>query len=82
MPTEWNLVHRESLLQQLVDGLKKHEAAGRKLSGLKVTFWSHAGEKLVEIFSLGVALGYLVNDIYWDETCDWRYANRLTVETY
>lgn len=83
----WNLVHRESLLQQLADALKQHEnrkpgASAPRVTDLKVTIFVGKRKK-VEIFGLALALDYLVNDIYWDdENGDWSHADRLTVETY
>lgn len=79
----WKLKNRESLLQNLADGLRELEASDHppRLSNLKFTLFK-GDEELTYVYSVSVILDWIVNDITWNEESDWSEADRLTVKTY
>jgi hypothetical protein len=78
---KWDLVHREDLLWQLAQEIKRleDERAHTELCHLKVRFFKD-DEEITRIYSIAIALDWIVNDIYYNEKANWSEANKLTVE--
>jgi hypothetical protein len=86
----FSIVNRDSLLSDLARKLmelseykpmSKRTGPEPRLGNLKVSFYS-GDELLYEILGAGIALHYLVEDIYYNEEADWSKADRLTVDGY
>ena len=82
-----NIVHRDSLLDQIARGLRAlvDDAVGRRgqtlaIESLEVQLF--VGEQCRLACDVPMALSYLANDIYWDEQFDWSDADRAEVSVY
>lgn len=80
----WNLLHREALLQCLVD-IARDAPLNRKLVDIHVLFFPEAAagggptDVLLET-NFATAMDYIVNDTYWDENGDWSEAARIVID--
>ena len=78
MKFRYNIVDRDRLLADIVDGLKP--IRGRvELGDIEVAFG--CGKKLFT-FGLVQALEVLTNDLYFDERGNWADADRALVRTF
>lgn len=78
-----NIKYRDHLLQNLLDGLKDHKK--QSVTNLEVVFHGCMVDgEFNKNYPMDfiVALDWLLNDTYYDETSDIRDAHRLTVRTY
>ena len=73
--------NRESLLQDIADGLSKLEEGSRAdLNCIEVVFLEDGVERFKG--SLSTAIDYIVNDIYFDDQDDWSASNEAIVRTF
>lgn len=83
-----HIKNREKLLQDIVDGLKELERAEPHASVnlVIVTFYvsdpdhRSCGKEVLRT-NLSTALGYIVNDIYFDEESNWQDADHARLHT-
>lgn len=78
MRTEQNVIkNKNKLLQDIADGLKANERYA--LSNLEVAFFVG---KTAYTLTVGHAIDFIVNDVYWDERGNWSKADRAEVRVY
>lgn len=76
MKNQYNLLHRNLLLEQLATKLKKFDR-GYKIFNLEVKFYCDA--EVVKTTDVLGALDILAYDLYYDVGGDWSLANRLEI---
>jgi hypothetical protein len=76
--TEFNIRNRETLLQNMAAGLNQHDKA--RVWNLEVVFMR--GDDEVVVAPIATALGWIANDIYWDESANWADATHCLVRTF
>lgn len=72
-----NIKNKDKLLQDIADGLKANERYS--LSNLEVAFF--VGQTAYTL-TVGHAIDFIVNDIYWDERGNWAKADRAEVRIF
>lgn len=72
--TDWHMVNRETVLQNIASGLNEHSK--KKVEDLVVVLYLPEGT--IE-FPLAMMLDYLANDIYWNEDDNWSQASHAKV---
>lgn len=77
-----NLKHRDKLLSDLADEIKKMENGAKRtdIGVLDVQLQDKKG-KVLQSGSLGWALDVIANDLYFDEEADWSEAYSVRVGT-
>lgn len=77
--SEPHLKHKDELLRQIAEQLKKTEFQRVSVANIKVTFVASNGEFT---FSLQEALNCIACDLYWNELGNYSNATKAKVETF
>lgn len=81
----YNLKHRDKLLQDIAEGLRRIEQLYQRtqLVGVEIVFYVRASECKVERYTFGLvaALEVIANDLFWDERGNWAEAHQAAVLT-